>query len=162
MNDERLQKCLDRLEIQEVLARYAICADMGDAEGFAGLFTEDAAWVWEGVNLSLRGRAELRELGEAVYTHTRGAQHAVINPVIDVNGDQARSICQVSVFLSKPEQIYTVLLGYYEDSLVRIGGKWLIARRSVRAEHPEILGQGKIGEYFAPLLASLSRFMGRP
>lgn len=161
MNADRIQMLADKLEIQEVLARYAISADTGDADGFASLFTEDAAWTWEGIGLRLRGREQLRTLGKAVYQHTRGAQHAVSNVVIDVSGDRARSICQVSVFLSKPEMIHTVMLGYYEDTFARAGGRWLISDRRVRAEHPEILARGKIGEYFAPLLTALEGFIER-
>lgn len=161
MNAEQVRKLADKLEIQEALARYAISADTGDADGFASLFTEEATWIWEAIGLRLRGREQLRILGKAVYQHTRGAQHAVSNAVIDVSGDHARSICQVSVFLSKPEMIYTVLLGYYEDTFERVGSRWLIAERRVRAEHPEILGRGKIGEYFAPLLAALEGFIDR-
>lgn len=158
---DEILRCADRLDIQEALSRYAIHVDTGDAQRFSQLFTEDCVWAWEAIGLRIRGRAQVRYLGEMVYRHTRGAQHAVSNVVIEVRGDSASAISQVAVLLSKTEGIYPVMVGYYEDSLVRVEGRWLIAERRVRAENPEILSQGRIGEYFAPLIAALEQFITR-
>lgn len=151
----KIQEIADKLEIQELLARYSICVDTGDADGFAAIFTEDGIWEWRAVGLSFCGRRAIGEIARAVSTHVKGAQHAISNPLIRIEGNKAKSICQLTCFLSRPEQIYSLMLGYYEDELVKVDDTWLISRRSVRVENPELLGQGKIGEYFAPLVEAL-------
>ncbi|MCC7412485.1 MAG: nuclear transport factor 2 family protein [Gammaproteobacteria bacterium] len=151
-----LRSCADRLDIRELLARYCICVDTGDADGFAAIFTEDALWSWAAVGLEYRGRPALRRLAQAIAECLTGAQHLACNPVIRLDDNDATSICQLTVFLSRPECIYTVLQGFYEDDLVRRGGRWLIARRVVRVENPEIITRGPIGEYYGPLIARLS------
>ena len=158
MNTEIIQEYIDKQAIQEVLARYSICVDTGDTAGFAALFTEDALWEWEGADLLFCGRKSLKQIAEAVATHAIGGQHAISNTVItNIDGNQAQSICQLSCFLSKPEQIYSVMLGFYEDELTKVDEKWLISHRRVRIANPEILEQGKLGEYFAPLGVALAQ-----
>ena len=159
VSPEKIQEYIDKLEIQETIARYSICADTGDADGFASVFTEDGLWEWKAAGLHFCGRSQLRRVGEAVFTHAKGAQHAISNPVIRVNGNHAKSICQLTVSLSKPEQIYSLMLGYYEDELVKADDNWLISRRMVRVENLEILAQGKIAEYFAPVGVALAEIM---
>ncbi len=158
MCDDRIQACVDKIEIREVLSRYSICADTGDAPGFAAVFTQDGVLEWEAVGLRFRGRPALRRVAEAVYKYAKGGQHAVGNSIIRVDGDRAHSICQLACFLSRPEQIYTLMLGFYEDDLVRDRDEWLISRRVVRIENPEVLAQGRIAEYFAPLAGALREF----
>lgn len=157
MNSEKIQTYIDKVAIQEVLATYSICVDTGDADGFAAIFTEDGLWEWEAVQLSFCGRVALKKLAETVYTHAKGSQHAISNPVITVESDRAKSICQLTSFLSKPEQIYTLMLGYYEDELIKVNDRWQISHRSVRIENPEVLAQGKVAEYFAPLGTALTK-----
>ena len=41
----------DFIEIQQLMYRYARCADKRDYEGFAGVFTEDATLVFMGMKL---------------------------------------------------------------------------------------------------------------
>ena len=152
---DKMQEIADKVAIQEVLARYSICVDTGDADGFAGLFTEDGVWEWKAVGLRLCGRQAIGDIARAVSTHAKGAQHAISNPVIAVEGNKAKSICQLTCFLSRPEQIYSLMLGYYEDEWLKVDDSWLISRRAVRVENPELLSHGKIAEYFAPLAEAM-------
>ena len=94
MNLEDLERRLRVLEdieaIKKLKARYcAYCDNNYDADGIAALFTEDA--VWDGGNF---GRYEGRE---AIRTFFRGAPrifpfaiHQVMNPIIEVEGEQAK------------------------------------------------------------------------
>jgi len=156
---EKIQEFMDKLEIREVLARYSICVDTGDADGFAAVFTEDAVWEWDAVGLRFQGRDTIRQIAVSVSEHAKGAQHAISNPVIRVHGDKASSVCQLTCFLSRPEKIYSLMLGIYEDELSKVDGHWQISRRSVRVENPELLGKGKIAEYFAPLAKAMNELM---
>lgn len=150
-----MQTYMDKMAIKDVLSQYAISLDTGDPDGFSAIFTEDAIWEWAAIDLKLEGRKTLGRLAEVIAEHVPGALHLVSHPVIDPRGDEAKSICLFTVFLSRPEKVYTLMIGNYRDELVKTDGRWRIARRQVYVENPEILSQGKIGEYYKPLLANL-------
>lgn len=150
-----IQTYMDKMAIKDVLSQYAICVDTGDPDGFAAVFTRDAVWEWAAVGLKLTGRNALHRLAEVITEHVPGALHMVSHPVIESTGEAAKSICLFTVFLSRPEKVYTLMIGNYRDELVKIDDRWLIARRQVYVENPEILTQGKIGEYYRPLLDNL-------
>lgn len=150
-----IQIISDKMAIKEVLSQYAITVDTGDADGFASLFTEDAVWIWEAVDLTFRGRQTLKDLATAIDTHVPGALHMISHPVIELAEDKAATICLFTVFLSRPEKVYTLMAGNYRSELVKENGRWLIARHMVHVANPEILSQGKIGEYYQPLLDNL-------
>jgi len=145
------QQHLDKIAIREVLSGYSICVDTGDDEGFAALFTSDCQWQWQAAGLNFKGREALKLVARAVAKYAKGTQHAITNWIIEVHGDTATSTSQFTCFLSRPEKIYCLMLGYYKDQLVRKGDDWLIEKRVVQVENPELLSQGKIGELFAPL-----------
>ena len=46
--------------------------------------------------------------------------------------------------------------GYYRDELVTIEGEWLISSRDAQVENLEILGQGKIGDFFCAFGGALN------
>ena len=155
--ERAIQECISKMAVMETLARYSNCVDSGDAPGFAAVFTEDAVWQWEAIGLTYTGRNQLRTLAEGIARHLPGAQHMVSNPIVTIDGDHAHCVSQVITFLSRPENIYTVLQGFYEDTLRKVGDSWLIAHRRVRVANPEIISQGKIGEYYKPLVEFLSQ-----
>lgn len=49
----------DYLEIQNLYARYNLCSDAGDAEGYAGCFTEDGALELPSRSLRVAGHTAL-------------------------------------------------------------------------------------------------------
>ena len=134
-----------------MLSGYSICVDTGDEEGFAALFTTDCQWQWEAAGLDFRGREALKLVARAVAKHAKGTQHAITNWIIEVTEDRATATSQFTCFLSRPEKIYCLMLGYYKDRLVRKENRWFIEKRVVQVENPELLSQGKIGEIFTPL-----------
>ena len=152
-----MQTIIDKLAIKDTLSKYAICLDTGDPKGFEAIFTEDAIWEWADVGLKLIGKKTLGRLAEVIRENVPGALHMVSHPVIEPMGDNATSICLYTVFLSRPEKVYTLMIGNYRDELVKIKGEWLISHRQVHVENPEILSQGKIGEYYQPLTENLPR-----
>jgi hypothetical protein len=155
--EQAIRECLDKMAVREAFARYAITMDTGDAEAFAEVFTEDALWRWEteAFKVVFRGRGELRDMAALVARSCPGSQHLTGNHVVDVQGTKAHAVCELMVSLSRPEAIYPVMQGFYDADLVKIGEMWLISELRVRVENPEILLQGKIGEYWAGIRESL-------
>lgn len=72
----------DSLEILQLVARADACATVRDAEGYAALFTEDAAM--DGAMGRAEGRAALSETVAAVWAgEPAGTLHLTLNAVID-------------------------------------------------------------------------------
>jgi len=146
-----IRDCLEKVAIQEVFARYALSIDTGDAARFAAVFTQDALWKWEtdDFKIHIKGSQELKELAQVVARTCPGAQHMTANHVITVRGETSHAVCELMVFLSRPEGIYTAMQGLYDVDLRKINGSWLISELRVKVLNPEICLQGKIGEYWA-------------
>jgi hypothetical protein len=127
----------DRLEIHELVARYAWSLDTGDPDAFVGCFCRDGELVWDVFAEAgrWRGGAALRRFIE--YFRQRpesaGRQHHVSNLVVTPTawGALARSYAMVAMRRAEGPHALTVM-GYYEDELRREDGRWLIARRQIR------------------------------
>ncbi len=154
--EQQIHELIDRTAIMEVLARYAITVDSGDADGFARLFTQDTVWEWPQTGLTYAGRDAVRGMAAAIARHLPGGQHVMSNHVIEVDGSHASAVCELTCFISRPQKIHTVLQGFYRDKLSKIDGRWYIAHRMVEVVNPEIISQGEIGELYSDLIRALS------
>ena len=136
MNLEDLERRLLVLEdieaIKKLKARYcAHCDNNYDADGIASLFTEDT--VWDGGKF---GRYEGRE---AIRTFFRGAPrifpfaiHQVMNPIIEVEGEQAKGqwyLFQPATLAEGNQAVW--LAARYEEEYVKVGSEWKFKRLKV-------------------------------
>ena len=136
MNLEDLERRLRVLEdietIKKLKARYcAYCDNNYDADGIASLFTEDA--VWDGGKF---GRYEGRE---AIRTFFRGAPrifpfaiHQVMNPIIEVEGEQAKGqwyLFQPATLAEGNQAVW--LAARYEEEYVKVESEWKFKRLKV-------------------------------
>jgi hypothetical protein len=118
----------EKLAIQELCARYCQTIDNQDSEGWAGCFTPDGAFEFDG--WVIRGRPALVEYAE-VHSRLMRCRHMTLNCLYDVRGDRATGRSTTVVTLAT-EGGYKILgQGGYEDRLVKQGGTWLIEHRSV-------------------------------
>ena len=136
----------DRLEIQEVTARYAWSLDTGDEEGFAACFCRDGELVWDVFETEgrWRGAAALRRF--IGYFRQRpesaGRQHHVSNLLVTPADTGARAMSYVTVTLRcVPGPHLLNVVGYYEDELQREEGRWRLARRYIRDWSGPVLGR---------------------
>lgn len=127
----------DRLEIQELMARYAWSLDTGDEQSFVECFSSSGELAWEVFEQpgTWRGSEALRRF--IGYFRQRpesaGRQHHVTNLLITPTAAGASSRSYVAVALRMgdgPHRLH--VMGYYEDELVREGGRWCLARRCIR------------------------------
>ena len=129
----RVQRLEDIEEIKQLKARYCACCDAGyDADGIAGLFTDDG--VWDGGRTF--GRAEGRE---QIRRHFAGAgdrisiaRHQVMNPVITVDGDEATGqwlLFQPCTDAGSGEAMW--LAATYADTYRRTDQGWRIAELTI-------------------------------
>ena len=123
--ERRIRVMEDIEEIKRLKARYcAYCDDSYDADGIAGLFTEDA--VWDG---GMRGKAEGREGIRDFFVRAPQrlpfAIHMVMNPIIDVDGDNATGtwyLFQACTFAEGDRAVWGS--ARYDEEYVRVNGDW--------------------------------------
>jgi 3-phenylpropionate/cinnamic acid dioxygenase small subunit len=128
----------DHQAIAEVIARYAVTLDEGDADGWAECFTEDGRYTLtlpeaEAPAFDIRGRRALAEYRRANPIIGVGAawQHVVSNLRIAVDASlhtaEARSYWTSIAADPRPE---ILAFGVYHDRLARqADGSWLLAER---------------------------------
>src|SRR5262245_37390482 len=125
------QESIEKLAIQELCARYCHTIDSHDAEGWAGCFTAHGAFEFDG--WVIRGRSALAEYAD-VHARVIRCRHMTLNGLYEVRGDRATGRSTTVVTLAT-EGGYKILgQGAYEDRLVKEGGTWLIAHRSVQTD----------------------------
>jgi 3-phenylpropionate/cinnamic acid dioxygenase small subunit len=124
----------DRDAITDVLYRYARALDGRDWEALRTVFTEDAVGEYTGrINATFHGVAAIIGLVSRALGGLEASQHIIANPVIDVDGDEARSRCYLHAQHYRPARATGgstyVVGGTYHDRLVRASGGWRIAHR---------------------------------
>jgi ketosteroid isomerase-like protein len=128
----------DRLDVMDLVARYAECVDTGDAAGYAALFTPDG--VVEHSAGSVRGRDAIQAwVAELVAGGRVGKdsklKHIMGLPVIRGDGDHATSRVYVTIpRLMDSGEIAIRLAGTYFDDCVKVDGTWLFAKRVIELD----------------------------
>ena len=128
----------DRLDVMDLVARYAECVDSGDAAGYAGLFTADG--VVEHSAGSVRGRGEIEPWVAGLVAENRVGKasklkHVMGLPVIRGDGERATARTYVTIPRHMDSgEIVIRLAGTYFDDCVKVGGEWLIAKRVIELD----------------------------
>jgi len=150
---ERLQVMEDYVAIEQLLMRYAIAFNTGDADAYVNTFTPDGelqlirqegeepfAGPFDRDGLRAEFFSDHPGPGTPRPEHRRfgGMRHVTTNPLIEVDGD----IATVEAFFmevisngpnlpqcSNPRSFWA--MGRYMDDLVKIDGQWYFKRRTV-------------------------------
>jgi 3-phenylpropionate/cinnamic acid dioxygenase small subunit len=122
MNRQQLQ---DKIEIQELLARYARGVDTRDWELWKTVFTEDAELDYTSAGIPLGTRDEIGAIFSQAFTGITWAQHFITNIEVDLDGDRAKVralFYNPMQFPHKDEQ--SACGGTYEHDMVRTPDGW--------------------------------------
>jgi uncharacterized protein (TIGR02246 family) len=138
----RLQKLVDRAEIEELVVRYVHALDTLDADAYEGVFTEDAVYELPG-GIVHTGRAAIRKIvtdlqaararNEAAGTPSPRLYHVMANSsieMLDATNARHRAYAE-TVRAADNGQFVVGFMGRYEDVLVKIDGRWLIKSRKL-------------------------------
>ncbi len=135
----------DRAEIENISNRYMVAVDAGDIDTVMGTWTDDG--ILTSVFGVATGKAAIRKTmsgfgGGAVKDIPENAtsrprvRHQIINHVIDVTGNTAKSVAYWFALTNDTPQhdVQLLYFGHYEDDLVKLNGHWLFRKRTVYNE----------------------------
>jgi 3-phenylpropionate/cinnamic acid dioxygenase small subunit len=128
-----LPEIADRIEIDDLLTRYATAVDTRDWDLYASCFTADAFIDYTSAG-GIRGRLpEVKQWLAAVMVSFPMSQHVVANRAVALDGDTATSRSCFYNPMGLPDEEGGLIMffegGYYNDKLVRTANGWRIAER---------------------------------
>jgi hypothetical protein len=131
---------LDRLEIQELYARYCWGIDLADVEMALSTFAEDAWFdhLWQG---RVQGHEAIRKNLESLWYDRQswwyGRQHLmnhfIMDPLPEAGTTRVRCFFQILQFNVEYRTNFVFGIGTRDDVLERIGGRWLFKSLRVNA-----------------------------
>lgn len=145
--ERTLAYLLDRVEIVDLLNRYAMALDDRDWQRLATCFTPDAIAVYGPVLGRQEGFAAIERVCRGALEPLDSSHHIISNHEIAIDRDTARTRCYLHAQHTKAGteggDNFTIG-GAYIDELVRTDGGWRIRRRELRIlwqeGNPRVLG----------------------
>jgi ketosteroid isomerase-like protein len=120
-----LQALSDKLEIQDLLARYARGVDSKDWDLYRSVFTDDAVIDYSSAGAAVGPRDRVAAALEEAFTAIPWSQHFITNIEIQLAGDHAKARAMFYNPMQLPglaEQ--SACGGYYHHDLVRTPEGW--------------------------------------
>ena len=125
----------DRLDIMETIARYSRCIDEPRWDDLPGLFVPDC-FVDCGPLGQYRGTEGVAQFVATLKSIGQMMRHYVANVTIEGDGDRARTHAYVLALVGPGPGKLNITSGFYEDELVKQGGRWLFQSRRVLLDMP--------------------------
>jgi uncharacterized protein (TIGR02246 family) len=117
----------DVTEMHQLYAAYCLAVDDGDGKAFSSCFTEDGSVDTGGPSIS--GTDQLESFAEGVPASVPGIRHVVSNVHVVGDGDDAQGRAYVIAYSAAGGKASLLITGRYRDSLRRVDGTWLFAKR---------------------------------
>jgi hypothetical protein len=136
MDNATMQRLVDRIDIQDLLTRYAASCDAKDYATLRALFTSDAKARYDHVHSRFGAEAVWIEGGDNIVDWIEGQvrdldwQHHMVSVYsVDIDGDEASALVYLISHQTKTATPDVVLMmtSRYTNSLRRIDGRWRIA-----------------------------------
>ena len=121
----------DRIEIQELTARYAFAMDNNDTREW--LTTWNPEGIWDGPRGTYSGHSQLKKLLGDLGERVQGKRHVITNHVIAGDSTRAIQTCYMLVIEAKAGGKLTST-AVYQDELKKTAGKWLFTQRQMKID----------------------------
>jgi hypothetical protein len=144
----------DADEVRRTLHAYCRLLDERDLDGLMRLVYLPDATDDRKRGAPLAGHQQLRAYFERAFVHVAATAHLLSNIDVTIEGERGRAYSRVTAYhwLHGGDSVRPadfVLLGSYDDELVRTAHGWRISRRTVSALGPAGLAAGELPAVFA-------------
>jgi hypothetical protein len=132
--EQKVQRLTDRLDIQELMARYCRHADLLDPEGMADCFTDDCVVAYVPASMAAPARSKKELLGflRAYFPSSVSSSHYITNVelIFETSDTVAAHTYMYSWqrFTGYPAAADCHRFGRYEFQLVRSPQGWLFSK----------------------------------
>jgi len=132
--EKDIERLLDRVEINELMARYCRYADLLDAEGMAACFTDDCivAYVPASIAAPARSKQELLGFLRQYFPNSVSSSHYITNVEMVFDDPDQATACTYMYswqrFKGYPAAADCHRFGRYEFRLVRTAKGWRFSR----------------------------------
>jgi ketosteroid isomerase-like protein len=124
----------DRLDLQELSARYSHAFDQADADAFVALFADGAVFILPD-GTAIEGEDRLRKVVGAISQRAPGLRHLITNIVVDETPEGARGRAYFyCVRLGQDDTFRLQNVGRYEDDFTKTANGWRFTSRRVVGE----------------------------
>jgi len=115
----------DKMEIQDLMGRFALAADINGPEAYRDIFVEDGRFMIDAYQVDLKGLDNIINwITENADTFPPGLTHIQSNFVIDGDGDEAQLSCISQAIQSRDDEIKHFVVGRYFETLVKTPKGW--------------------------------------
>ncbi len=126
----------DRLAVVETVYGYAWGVDRRDWVGYRSILADEVRMdfsSWNGQPAATYRADEWVAHLQPLFRGLDASQHSMTNPRVRLDGDRAECDMYVVADHVLGDRIFTVG-GYYNDTLVRRGGRWLLSGITLTTE----------------------------
>jgi ketosteroid isomerase-like protein len=129
------QQISDRLEIQDLIARYSYALDRRDYDALDELFTADAMLDYRATGAIRGSLAEMKAFVAEAFTMFDATQHLTTQTFIEFSDDgntaNAKSACHNPMVFGGDNKPKMMIVGlWYVDTLVRTPDGWRFKERT--------------------------------
>lgn len=127
-----LQEISDRLEIQDLLARYSHAIDRRDWGALDRVFTQDAYIDYASMGGASGTLPHIKQYLAQAMANFKGFQHLVATTELTLEGDHARgrTICHNPMIMDLDGKDWVFFCGlWYVDKFMRTAQGWRISER---------------------------------
>jgi hypothetical protein len=121
----------DRLDIQDLYARYNHAIDSGNGDAWAATFTPDG--VFESAQGTQTGSESLKQFASGFASRLKG-RHWINNLVMDEAPGGANGSCYLVLYNLGGEKPSILATAIYNDELTKTASGWRFAKRVVNGD----------------------------
>ena len=116
----------DRLDIQDLFARYCFLVDQGKADEWTALFSPDGVFDVPGL-AHMVGPAQIRQIAEMVASKSQGKwRHQITNLLAEPDGENGARVTMYSLVTDWSGAGSVGTFNDYTGRLRKIAGQWRI------------------------------------